>query len=186
MAILLITHDLGVVAENADAVAVMYASRIIEYATVEQVFENPMHPYTEGLLKSVPRLGAESERLVSIPGTVPNPARFPAGCKFHPRCPRTRQAAMQAGGSAPVSLQYHGSSVSPAPPQSETVQIATTEETFSVLRLCAEHEPALKEVRPKHWASCHLVDNFPSAPITTPTLANKREVIPETVGAVVT
>src|SRR5436189_752462 len=96
MAILLITHDLGVVAENADVVAVMYASRVVEYATVEDVFERPMHPYTQGLLKSVPKLGAHSERLVSIPGTVPNPARFPSGCKFHPRCPRTREAAATA------------------------------------------------------------------------------------------
>src|SRR3954468_23624138 len=97
MAILLITHDLGVVAENADVVAVMYASRVVEYAPVEQIFDAPMHPYTEGLLKSVPKLGAHSERLVSIPGTVPNPARFPSGCKFHTRCPRTREAAAVAG-----------------------------------------------------------------------------------------
>jgi oligopeptide/dipeptide ABC transporter ATP-binding protein len=167
MAILLITHDLGVVAENADAVAVMYASRIIEYATVEQVYENPMHPYTEGLLKSVPKLGAQNERLVSIPGTVPNPARFPAGCKFHPRCPRTREAAAAA-------------------PERDTIEVVTTEERFRVLRLCAEQEPGLKEVRQKHWAACHLIENFPQAPITTPTLSNKREVIPETVGVAVT
>jgi oligopeptide/dipeptide ABC transporter ATP-binding protein len=167
MAILLITHDLGVVAENADAVAVMYASRIIEYATVEQVYENPMHPYTEGLLKSVPKLGAQNERLVSIPGTVPNPARFPAGCKFHPRCPRTREAAATA-------------------PERDTIEVVTTEERFRVLRLCAEQEPALKEVGQNHWAACHLIDNFPQAPITTPTLSNKREVIPETIGVAVT
>src|SRR3954454_408086 len=93
MAILLITHDLGVVAENADVVAVMYASRVVEYAPVEEIFDRPLHPYTQGLLKSVPKLGAHSQRLVSIPGAVPNPARFPTVCKFHTRCPRTRVAA---------------------------------------------------------------------------------------------
>src|SRR5947207_8377853 len=91
MAIMLITHDLGVVAENADVVAVMYASRIVEVATVENLFDKPLHPYTEGLFKSVPKLGADTQRLDTIPGTVPNPARFPSGCKFHPRCHRTQQ-----------------------------------------------------------------------------------------------
>src|SRR5687768_9159479 len=81
MSILLITHDLGVVAENADVVNVMYASRIVESATVEELFDKPQHPYTEGLFKSVPKLHANAERLDTIPGTVPNPARFPAGCK---------------------------------------------------------------------------------------------------------
>src|SRR4051794_7445095 len=90
MAILLITHDLGVVAENADTVAVMYASRVVEYATVEQIFDRPQHPYTRGLLRSVPKLGAGVDRLDTISGTVPNPARFPTGCKFHPRCPRMK------------------------------------------------------------------------------------------------
>ena len=88
MAMLLITHDLGVVAENADVVAVMYASRVVEVATVEELFDHPQHPYTEGLFRSVPKLGSLSERLATIPGTVPNPAHFPSGCKFHPRCPR--------------------------------------------------------------------------------------------------
>src|SRR6195256_5574276 len=73
LSILLITHDLGVVAENADVVAVMYASRIVEYATVEDLFDSPQHPYTEGLFRSVPKLGAHKERLATIPGTVPNP-----------------------------------------------------------------------------------------------------------------
>src|SRR5437016_4772422 len=82
MAIMLITHDLGVVAENADVVAVMYASRIVEVATVENLFDKPLHPYTEGLFHSVPKLGADVQRLDTIPGTVPNPARFPTGCKF--------------------------------------------------------------------------------------------------------
>lgn len=86
MAILLITHDLGVVAENADVVAVMYASRICEVASVDELFDTPSHPYTQGLLRSIPRLNADTERLEMIPGTVPSPSRFPPGCKFHPRC----------------------------------------------------------------------------------------------------
>jgi oligopeptide/dipeptide ABC transporter ATP-binding protein len=96
MAIMLITHDLGVVAENADIVAVMYASRVVECATVEDLFDKPQHPYTEALFKSVPKLGAYADRLDTISGTVPNPARFPSGCKFHPRCPRTRDLARHA------------------------------------------------------------------------------------------
>jgi oligopeptide/dipeptide ABC transporter ATP-binding protein len=87
MSIMLITHDLGVVAENADNVVVMYASRIAETAAVGPLFGNPRHPYTQGLLKSLPRLGAKKDRLDVIPGSVPNPVNFPSGCKFHPRCP---------------------------------------------------------------------------------------------------
>jgi oligopeptide/dipeptide ABC transporter ATP-binding protein len=87
MSIMLITHDLGVVAENADDVVVMYASRVVETAAVGDLFGQPLHPYTQGLLKSLPRLGAAKDRLDVIPGTVPNPLRFPSGCKFHPRCP---------------------------------------------------------------------------------------------------
>ncbi|MBE0536389.1 MAG: ABC transporter ATP-binding protein [Phycisphaerae bacterium] len=87
MAVLLITHDLGVVAENADEVVVMYASRVAESADVEAIFDEPLHPYTQGLLRSLPRLGARRERLDVIGGTVPDPLHFPDGCKFHPRCP---------------------------------------------------------------------------------------------------
>ncbi len=86
MSILLITHDLGVVAENADYVVVMYASRIVESAPVEPLFAEPLHPYTRGLLRSLPRLNERRQRLEVIPGTVPNPVDFPSGCKFHPRC----------------------------------------------------------------------------------------------------
>jgi oligopeptide/dipeptide ABC transporter ATP-binding protein len=88
MAMILITHDLGVVAEQADVVAVMYASRVVEYATVNDLFDRPQHPYTEGLFRSIPRMGSTATRLDTIPGAVPNPANFPGGCKFHPRCPR--------------------------------------------------------------------------------------------------
>jgi oligopeptide/dipeptide ABC transporter ATP-binding protein len=87
MAVILITHDLGVVAEVCDRVLVMYAGQIVEHGTVEQIFRDPRHPYTEGLLAAVPRLGREQDRLAVIPGTVPSPAEFPTGCRFHPRCP---------------------------------------------------------------------------------------------------
>ncbi len=87
MSILLITHDLGVVAEKADDVVVMYASKIAEKAPVEELFAEPLHPYTQGLLRSLPKLGERRERLEVIGGSVPDPLHFPTGCKFHPRCP---------------------------------------------------------------------------------------------------
>ena len=86
MSILLITHDLGVVAEMADEVCVMYASKIVERAQVDELFANPLHPYTQGLFRSMPRLSEKKDRLDVIPGNVPNPLHFPSGCKFHPRC----------------------------------------------------------------------------------------------------
>ncbi|MCC7205153.1 MAG: ABC transporter ATP-binding protein [Phycisphaeraceae bacterium] len=86
MAVLLITHDLGVVAQNADVVAVMYAGRIVEYGQVHDVFRQPLHPYTQGLLASMPVIGQEKDRLQTIAGNVPNPSAFPTGCAFHPRC----------------------------------------------------------------------------------------------------
>jgi oligopeptide/dipeptide ABC transporter ATP-binding protein len=86
MSILLITHNLGIVAERAEDVAVMYASKIAELSDSASLFENPLHPYTQGLLKSLPQLGFTGKRLYTIPGIVPDPLHFPAGCKFHPRC----------------------------------------------------------------------------------------------------
>ncbi|MBM3589264.1 MAG: ABC transporter ATP-binding protein [Alphaproteobacteria bacterium] len=87
MSIILITHDLGVIAEMADEVAVMYAGRIVERASASRLFEDPQHPYTIGLLGSVPRLDEERESLLAIEGSVPPPFALPAGCRFHPRCP---------------------------------------------------------------------------------------------------
>jgi peptide/nickel transport system ATP-binding protein len=86
-AVILITHDLGVVAEVADEVAVMYAGKIVERAPAQALFDQPQHPYTVGLLGSIPRLDVQRERLASIEGQVPNPLRRPAGCKFADRCP---------------------------------------------------------------------------------------------------
>ncbi|MDB5816745.1 MAG: transporter ATP-binding protein [Rhizobacter sp.] len=86
-AIILITHDLGVVAEVADDVAVMYSGRIVEQATVQALFEAPQHPYTVGLLASIPRLDEARDRLASIEGQVPNPLKRPVGCNFADRCP---------------------------------------------------------------------------------------------------
>ncbi len=87
MAIWLITHDMGVVAETCDRVAVMYAGYIVETGTVEEVFSNPRMPYTIGLLRSIPRVGVRTARLPIIPGNVPNLLHPPSGCRFHPRCP---------------------------------------------------------------------------------------------------
>ncbi|MBT3277963.1 MAG: ABC transporter ATP-binding protein [Phycisphaerales bacterium] len=86
LGMLLITHDLAVVAEVAHRVAVMYASKIVEHADVNTLFAKPQHPYTRGLLRSIPKLGERSTKLETIPGNVPNPLNFPTGCKFHPRC----------------------------------------------------------------------------------------------------
>ncbi|MEM7264192.1 MAG: ABC transporter ATP-binding protein, partial [Planctomycetota bacterium] len=86
-AILMITHDLAVVAEMADHVVVMYAGKVIEQAAVDELFLRPEHPYTVGLFKSLPRVGGHQEKLDVIEGSVPNPLDFPEGCKFWPRCP---------------------------------------------------------------------------------------------------
>ncbi len=88
-AVLLITHNLAVVAEMCDRVVVMYAGQVIETADVYEIFENPLHPYTKALLDSVPKIHQDEprrEKLASIEGVVPHPARYPAGCRFHPRC----------------------------------------------------------------------------------------------------
>ena len=86
-AILFITHDLGVVAEMCDRVAVMYAGFIVEEAPVVDLFHDPRHPYTQGLLLSMPRVDTNGGRLHTIEGSVPHPSEAPGGCYFHPRCP---------------------------------------------------------------------------------------------------
>jgi len=156
MSIILITHDLGVVAENADVVAVMYASRVVEYAKVEELFERPLHPYTEGLFLSVPKLGQEHDRLNTIRGTVPNPASFPTGCKFHTRCQRTCEKAAAA-------------------PAADVVSITVEGEPVKVLRRCTVDEPTLREVSRDHWAACHQLEGYDTAPAPRPILNHRRE-----------
>ena len=86
MGVLLITHDLGVVAQTAHHVAVMYAGKVVEYATVEDLFAAPKHPYSIGLFRSLPDLAAPGQRLPTIPGMVPSATHFPSGCRFRTRC----------------------------------------------------------------------------------------------------
>jgi len=86
MSIMLITHNMGIIAEVSDRVAVMYAGKVVEYTDVKTLFANPKHPYTWGLMNSIPKIGQKIERLKTIPGVVPNPLKFPKGCKFNNRC----------------------------------------------------------------------------------------------------
>ncbi|MEO8030758.1 MAG: ABC transporter ATP-binding protein [Gemmatimonadota bacterium] len=95
MALLLITHDLGVVAGRADRVAVMYAGRIIEEGPTQQLFARPSHPYTQGLFNSIPRLTGPLSRLTPIAGQVPAPGQWPTGCRFRPRCPQAHDRCLQ-------------------------------------------------------------------------------------------
>ncbi|MHC1691758.1 MAG: ABC transporter ATP-binding protein [Sphaerochaetaceae bacterium] len=92
MSMLLITHDLGIVAEVCDDVAVMYAGRIVEIGTADDIFNHTMHPYTEGLFDSLPNLKQRGEDLIPIKGLMPDPMHLPQGCSFYPRCPYTREA----------------------------------------------------------------------------------------------
>ncbi|MET9619048.1 oligopeptide/dipeptide ABC transporter ATP-binding protein, partial [Kitasatospora indigofera] len=88
--LILITHDLGVVADVADKIAVMYAGRIVETAPVHELYASPAHPYTKGLLDSIPRLDQKGQELYAIKGLPPNLLRIPPGCAFNPRCPRAQ------------------------------------------------------------------------------------------------
>jgi peptide/nickel transport system ATP-binding protein/oligopeptide transport system ATP-binding protein len=109
MAIIVITHNMGVVAETADRVLVMYAGRVVEEAPVARLFDQPMHPYTRGLLDCVPSLDQDHDRLVAIPGTLPDPARRPPGCAFARRC---RYAVPACGvGIPPLTRMEPGHSV---------------------------------------------------------------------------
>lgn len=94
-AMLLITHDLGIVAETCDAVGIMYAGEIVEMGNLEQIFDYTAHPYTKGLFASIPKLDEEVARLSPIAGLMPDPANLPEGCKFHPRCPYASEVCKQ-------------------------------------------------------------------------------------------
>lgn len=88
---ILITHDLGIVAKSCEVVAIMYAGEIVEYGTLEHIFDHALHPYTIGLFESIPRLDMDTERLKPIAGLMPDPMSLPTGCKFHPRCPKAQE-----------------------------------------------------------------------------------------------
>ncbi|MDL2229790.1 ABC transporter ATP-binding protein, partial [Treponema sp. OttesenSCG-928-L16] len=85
--LILISHDLGVVAQICNKLAIMYAGEIMEYGDISDIFDKPLHPYTEGLFNSIPRLDMDRDRLFPISGLMPDPSRLPSGCVFHPRCP---------------------------------------------------------------------------------------------------
>lgn len=108
-AIVFITHDLGVVAEMADRVLVLYAGKSVEYGTVDQIFNHPKHPYTKGLLKSIPRLDENEDYLFAIEGVVPNQYNMPKGCRYCPRCP---EAMPQCEQNQPPEYEAEGSYVS--------------------------------------------------------------------------
>src|SRR5438874_3342958 len=95
LAMIFITHNLGIIAKMCDRVAVMYAGRMVEAGPIRQIFNAPAHPYTKALLESIPRLGDGRERLIAIDGQPPDPANPPAGCPFHPRCPRVLDRCRQ-------------------------------------------------------------------------------------------
>jgi peptide/nickel transport system ATP-binding protein len=105
MAVLLISHDLGIIAEIADVVAVMYSGRVVETGTVDEIFYNAQHPYTRGLLQSIPRLEDTRDRLYQIKGSVPSPLRRPKGCGFVTRCPLRQPVCAQ---QAPPMFDYGG------------------------------------------------------------------------------
>jgi oligopeptide/dipeptide ABC transporter ATP-binding protein len=108
MALLLITHDLGVVAEQADEVAIMYAGKIVERANTKAIFNHPFHPYTVGLLNSLPGAGGlKKKRLDAIPGVVPNPLHLPSGCRFRDRCPRAAELCAQSEPALEVKESGH-------------------------------------------------------------------------------
>ncbi|MBI2988378.1 MAG: ABC transporter ATP-binding protein [Deltaproteobacteria bacterium] len=97
MSLLLITHDLGVVAEQADEVAIMYAGKVVERAEAKEIFNRPLHPYTVGLLNSLPGIGGDKKkRLEAIPGMVPSPLELPGGCRFRDRCPKAAGSCAEA------------------------------------------------------------------------------------------
>ena len=104
MALVLVSHDMGIIAETADRVAVMYAGRIVELAPTAAIFEAPAHPYTQGLLRSIPRLEGRSTALAAIPGQPPDLARLPPGCAFAERCPLATAECRRA----PIALRQVG------------------------------------------------------------------------------
>ncbi len=149
LSIFLITHDLGVVAEAADSVGVMYASRLVELTDVKSLFARPLHPYTQGLFRSLPKLGEKKHRLEAIAGTVPGPHDQPSGCSFHPRCDRTAALALLGEGR-------------------EIIDIGDSGAPCRVLARCATSRPELLEVQPGHWCACWECEGYGSGKPTDP------------------
>ena len=119
MALLLITHDLGVVSEQADSVAIMYAGKIVERSSTRAIFNHPFHPYTVGLLNSLPGIGGlKKKRLDAIPGVVPSPLNLPSGCRFRDRCPRAQEICAQT--EPPLEEKEPGHTVACYFPHTET------------------------------------------------------------------
>jgi len=152
MSVLLITHDLGVVVETADYVYVMYAGRIVEHTPTAELFANPLHPYTQGLMRCTPRISDRRGRLPVIPGAVPDPSRFPPGCRFHPRCALSAERASDTS--------RHTRCVKDAPCLADSIEVAS-EAGRRVLRRCVEEydgepsgAPTLREARPGHLVAC--------------------------------
>ena len=136
----------------------MYAGRVVEYGSVHDIFNNPLHPYTQGLFKSMPRLGEEKHRLDVIPGNVPNPANFPSGCPFHPRCSATMEQAKQAKVEDTIEVNVEGD-----------------HDTHHVMQTCVHHDPPLLEVSSKHWVACHFAQGYSSGKETVPDVAYRKE-----------
>ncbi len=154
MSLLLITHNLGVVAEIADYVYVMYAGRIVEHGDTTQVLANPMHPYTQGLLRCVPKINEKSGRLDTIPGTVPSPSSFPTGCRFHPRCELTARLAASTASGDGISRDSDRDSRSPS----------NLEAQPACLRRCALGDetstaPPLRKLNTDHYVACWESEN---------------------------
>lgn len=147
MSIIIITHDLSIVAEIADRVCVMYAGKIVEQADVHTLFANPLHPYTQGLLRSRPSMSETRKRLEAIPGTVPDPIHFPAGCRFHPRCHLTQERSSEAARHSTTADRGA--------------------ESVNVLARCVRDDsdepgglPALRQIDPGHYVACWETDGY--------------------------
>jgi peptide/nickel transport system ATP-binding protein/oligopeptide transport system ATP-binding protein len=108
MAVILITHDLSIISSITERVIIMYAGKIIEYASTKEIFTNPVHPYTQGLITSIPTLKNKTTRLKTIPGTVPDHTNLPSGCRFHPRCPKVKPMCKDIEPEMKIVKEAHG------------------------------------------------------------------------------
>jgi ABC-type dipeptide/oligopeptide/nickel transport system ATPase component len=158
MSIMLITHDLGVVAQNADVVGVMYAGRIVEYGNVNDVFYHPLHPYTHGLFESMPVLGKERDELVIIEGQVPTTSS------------RYKEYAVDKEGNQTKTL------VAADPALADVIM--KDGKPMRVFRRSADEQPPLLEVQPGHWVACWATPGFANGKPTVPDLNFRREATP--------